>query len=1538
MWLCGLLRIRRYQTSEDENPPLGTGDLQNSVTSTSRESDSNVGEKKTPEPKVLGVSHCADAPKPNVEQARLADGAQKPDNVSGWASEVHHNVRQSTTCVPGIEEPGTAILRTVLNQLCYPITLIDTDSVVVLQNDASRRLWGDLVNGENSKFTTSMMTAVTSSALGGGGFSPIAVLFASDKDSYFEALQELDEGRVWRGLLQMPSTEMLQGLPSGAPILHRYDGAAPHLLAALRSRGSYAPIAIRATPTLRPTELAGDGRVPLATYIPANATDIATAGRDGLAVAQPCPATEILTRASSSRPQGSGLIMHSGPTVELAESGFAMMESDVSTCLDTMPRVEAPVRRSFCQSSRTSRGLGGLNPPLGHAATGTATAIALGAAMDAGQGVGEREVALSVFDGNMQDDEAAACGRGACDSLSNPSPPVLLLPQHMLNGCHSWGSMGGLPSEVGQRAEDQRNISCESQGKAAMAAPAIVLSSSLEAVDSGDVAAPSGPARSLAGWPDCNQSGSSTEQPARNAGWLDGRRKDSMTQSERVVKVPKSFDAALSTIEVTEAAKLLPVPTVVANSEACAVSPNAVTLGGRSDHCGSAAHGGDPSLAGSNHSRSHSRQQHHQLMAEGLTMSALGTLVKSRTRRLPRRNMSAAVLVSASSYSFSNPLRQVPVHPHANDGTERSLQASGITDMNNAMQAMFKAGNGRSSMLPETDDSHATSSISNVLDRSHGAAMPKSLEASISGRPSGCRRAHSLSPVGLMAPFGLLEAAEAVPGTSDGGGASGSTAAPSCHLPLAWPVVMSGGAVDSQNAGSAILNVERIATTSANCSRTLGLSSPTATSQAHSAGSRCDSSGLHLPSSTNNAVANSPPTSAMHRLLNMAFSVVTSQPLTAAGSPSRRSSFMEVRAGCNPQARMDGTVTAAAAGCDALSGSPMLQQLPLGSFESPPLVPEPEAGAVLLIPQSPTAQRTISRKNTTSTRAGIGVSLPVLNPSQLSSSEGLQETAVLFRNMPPTAPRSAGSSSFSNSDVGSRGGSKTTTAFAKDLLEVSNASHNGSGSRSLVTAAALGLARVAQLGLARPGAVGGTGCELTFGNDAPERLSVSAMDRLVDTRSVRTADTATVTLEGLLDTQATGGNPCSNRGTPRSNMAARHLALDTDGGFGASSHLSTLPSAPHVRMSREAMAAATIPPSPAVEVEADAEQGPRPLTASHAHWYEVTLSKFTHPTLHTPVIMMVQNDVSARVWAERQVAIVMEAEHSLLENIFPIHVLQHIAATAAHAAEAEDTQWMAPGPRGHQSCSEQGPAAAASGAATAAAAGAVMQTVQRGAAMNCQAPVGPPCAVPHITGGTFLHLATSHSALTLLFCDIQGFTTMCNSVKPAVVMAFLNDLYTRLDALLDVYGVYKVETIGDCYVAAGGLMKVDEETGAVTVRSDDVDPQHAHRTVQFAKALLHAASAVRLPNTGEPVRLRVGIHSGPAMSGVVGTRMPRFCLFGDTINTASRMESTGVPGAIHVSQATRDLVPWEPWEPTGGVQAKGKGLMETFLLRPPHAE
>ncbi|MEW5307599.1 MAG: hypothetical protein WDW36_009981 [Sanguina aurantia] len=198
-------------------------------------------------------------------------------------------------------------------------------------------------------------------------------------------------------------------------------------------------------------------------------------------------------------------------------------------------------------------------------------------------------------------------------------------------------------------------------------------------------------------------------------------------------------------------------------------------------------------------------------------------------------------------------------------------------------------------------------------------------------------------------------------------------------------------------------------------------------------------------------------------------------------------------------------------------------------------------------------------------------------------------------------------------------------------------------------------------------------------------------------------------------------------------------------------------------------------------------------------------------------------------------------------------------------------------------------------------------------------------------------MATSHEKVTILFADLVGFTTMSEMMTPEEVMLLLNRLYTALDDLLDVFGVYKVETIGDCYVVAGGLMLKDQDNfQAVRRASLGVCPDNATNTMNFAKAILVEAAKLTHPRTHEPLRLRVGMHSGPVMSGVVGTRMPRFCLFGDTINTASRMESTSHPGSIHISAATHALLKdSNEWRPTGGVQVKGKGLMNTYVWVPP---
>ncbi|GFR42727.1 hypothetical protein Agub_g3645 [Astrephomene gubernaculifera] len=279
-------------------------------------------------------------------------------------------------------------------------------------------------------------------------------------------------------------------------------------------------------------------------------------------------------------------------------------------------------------------------------------------------------------------------------------------------------------------------------------------------------------------------------------------------------------------------------------------------------------------------------------------------------------------------------------------------------------------------------------------------------------------------------------------------------------------------------------------------------------------------------------------------------------------------------------------------------------------------------------------------------------------------------------------------------------------------------------------------------------------------------------------------------------------------------------------------------------------------------------------------YHEITATPFLDPVSKAQVVMIVQTDVTARVRLERRLAEVMAAEHKLLENIFPRHVLEHIATSAA-----VDTSSFS------------------------------------------QFNLSMLNAMPDPT-----KTATDHEQVTILFADIVGFTSMCKEVPAKTVMKFLNDLYTRFDTLLDIYGVYKVETIGDCYMVAGGLISKDAD-GFAAVRKGSTDNLQAWRVLSFAKAMLRDAQKVLLPTTHEPVKMRVGIHTGPVVSGIVGTRMPRFCLFGDTINTASRMESTCPYGRIQVSATTHALVPGEKWEPTGGVQVKGKGMMDTYLLR-----
>uniref|UniRef100_A0A8B9CBS1 Guanylate cyclase n=1 Tax=Anser brachyrhynchus TaxID=132585 RepID=A0A8B9CBS1_9AVES len=178
--------------------------------------------------------------------------------------------------------------------------------------------------------------------------------------------------------------------------------------------------------------------------------------------------------------------------------------------------------------------------------------------------------------------------------------------------------------------------------------------------------------------------------------------------------------------------------------------------------------------------------------------------------------------------------------------------------------------------------------------------------------------------------------------------------------------------------------------------------------------------------------------------------------------------------------------------------------------------------------------------------------------------------------------------------------------------------------------------------------------------------------------------------------------------------------------------------------------------------------------------------------------------------------------------------------------------------------------------------------------------------------------------VTIYFSDIVGFTTISALSEPIEVVDLLNDLYTLFDAVIGNHDVYKVETIGDAYMVASGLPKRNGN-------------KHAAEIANMALDILSSVGTFKMRHMPDiPLRIRIGLHTGPCVAGVVGLTMPRYCLFGDTVNTASRMESTGLPYRIHVSQSTVDTLRTlnEGYEivPRGKTELKGKGVEDTYWL------
>jgi class 3 adenylate cyclase len=193
----------------------------------------------------------------------------------------------------------------------------------------------------------------------------------------------------------------------------------------------------------------------------------------------------------------------------------------------------------------------------------------------------------------------------------------------------------------------------------------------------------------------------------------------------------------------------------------------------------------------------------------------------------------------------------------------------------------------------------------------------------------------------------------------------------------------------------------------------------------------------------------------------------------------------------------------------------------------------------------------------------------------------------------------------------------------------------------------------------------------------------------------------------------------------------------------------------------------------------------------------------------------------------------------------------------------------------------------------------------------------PPSIVNRMRNGEMV-IADSVAEATILFCDLVGFTTLSAELTAGRIIDFLTRIFSAFDGLTAEHGVEKIKTIGDAYMVAAGIPEAQSD--------------HADRIAALAPRMLEAVSAIA--EAAElKVQARIGIHTGSITAGVIGTHKFVYDVWGDTVNTASRMESYSLPGRIQVSAATRvALGDRFKLERRGMIEIKGKGMMETYFL------
>ena len=175
---------------------------------------------------------------------------------------------------------------------------------------------------------------------------------------------------------------------------------------------------------------------------------------------------------------------------------------------------------------------------------------------------------------------------------------------------------------------------------------------------------------------------------------------------------------------------------------------------------------------------------------------------------------------------------------------------------------------------------------------------------------------------------------------------------------------------------------------------------------------------------------------------------------------------------------------------------------------------------------------------------------------------------------------------------------------------------------------------------------------------------------------------------------------------------------------------------------------------------------------------------------------------------------------------------------------------------------------------------------------------------------------------SVLFADLKGFTVLSSSRRPEQIVALLDRIFTEFDKLAQEHGLEKIKTIGDAYMAAAGLPLPQ--------------PDHALRAARMALRMIDALYRVRADFDAE-LDLRVGVHAGPVVAGVIGSTKYAYDIWGDTVNVASRLESHGTPGRVHISEELRRALPDTfECEERGPIEVKGKGTMVTFWLIAEH--